>query len=100
MSVVWIESEDHLLDEIKEGGKVVICFTAPSWCIPCVRLKPHYAKAAEKSEAKFVAVDIDENPWAEKNYQIQSVPTILLHESGEYQTVKGRTAVQLLNEVG
>jgi thioredoxin 1 len=91
------------LDEIvNENDRVVLDLSAPSWCVPCQRLAPHFAKAAEKSEAAFVEVDIED---AEQDildaYPTQTVPTVLLLQKGEpAATLKGRTSVALLKEIG
>lgn len=90
-----------LNDVIDSNDAVVVSFTAPSWCVPCQRLKPHFRAAAEKSKALFVEIDIDEYPEIADAFQVMSVPTIYLYRHGEFfDTIHGRTAVAILNEVG
>ena len=84
---------------ISSGEEVVIRFTAP-WCAPCRQLAPHMEKAAEKSEANFVYVDIDKAPWAVVDYGILSVPQVMLYRDGKYvKHIVGRTVIQILSEL-
>lgn len=100
--VVWIHSESDFISAVDEGGKVVVDFTAPSWCVPCMRFAPHYERAAsELKDVKFLAVDVDTNPWAALDYGIQSVPTVMLFEDGEFvRTVKApQPGIALINDI-
>lgn len=92
----------ELHEIVNSNDKVVLDLAAPSWCVPCQRLAPHFAKAAEKSDAAFVEVDIEDADEAILNtYPTQSVPTVLLLQNGEPTvTLKGRTSVALLREIG
>ncbi|XAO35363.1 thioredoxin [Streptomyces phage Francob] len=92
----------ELHEIVNSNDKVVLDLAAPSWCVPCQRLAPHFAKAAEKSDAAFVEVDIEDADEAILNtYPTQSVPTVLLLQTGEPTvTLKGRTSVALLKEIG
>ena len=55
------------------------------WCGPCINLKPVYhALAAEyEGRARFVSVDVDENPETSKAYNVRSIPLVLLFKDGE-----------------
>lgn len=98
--VEWVVDEDVLNNILSSHPEVVIDFTGISWCVPCQRFAPHYERAAEQSEAKFVAVDIDEAPWAVLEYGIQSVPTVKLYRHGEFdKDLKARTVIKLLAEI-
>lgn len=91
----------ELHEIMNDNDKVVLDLAAPSWCVPCQRLAPHFAKAAEKSDAAFVEVDIEDADEDILNtYPTQSVPTVLLLQKGEpTATLKGRTSVALLKEI-
>ncbi|AXH68877.1 thioredoxin [Streptomyces phage SparkleGoddess] len=91
----------ELHEIMNNHDKVVLDLAAPSWCVPCQRLAPHFKKAAEKSDAAFVEVDIEDAEEDILNtYPTQSVPTVLLLQKGEPTvTLKGRTSVALLKEI-
>lgn len=102
MSEIYeVDSLDQLQDLIDTEDKLVVKFTAPSWCGPCRQYAPHFEKVAEKSADTFVVVDLDEVPDAMLEYGFKSVPTTLVFESGELtKTIIGvRTAPKLLAEL-
>ncbi len=92
------------LNDITQGNDSVVVKFWADWCQPCKRLKPHFDMAASKSSAIFVNIDI-ENCDAEilEKYGIRSVPTVLHFAAvGHYDfsVLKGRTSMQILNEIG
>lgn len=100
MSVIDITEQESLEKIITENDTVIVNFGALSWCIPCQRFAPHYEMASEKSDAKFVHVDVDKTTFPEVKYSVQSVPTVMLFKDGQYvKHIKSRTAVKLLEEI-
>jgi thioredoxin 1 len=100
-SLLKVDSLTTLNEVIDNNDTVVISFTAPSWCVPCQRLKPHFQAAGEKSTAIFVEVDVDQHPDIADAFQVKSVPTVQLYRHATFfDYVNGRTAVAILNEVG
>lgn len=100
--VVWIHSKEDLQSVVDEGGKVVVDFTAPAWCRPCQQFAPHYERAAENvEEVKFLAVDVDTNPWAMEDYGVRGVPTVKLFENGIFmRDVKApQAAIPFINDI-
>lgn len=59
--------------------KEIIRFTA-SWCQPCKGLAMNLASA--ELELPITVVDIDVNPELAIEYQVRSVPTMVLKENG------------------
>lgn len=58
-------------------------FTAP-WCAPCKALAPVFqGLAAEIADAEFITIDVDENPLLAEQYQIRSVPTVIIEKDGD-----------------
>merc|ERR1719265_1622258 len=61
---------------------VVVDFTA-SWCGPCQRIAPVFAKLAdEMPDVKFVKVDVDENEETAAACGIQAMPTFQFYKGG------------------
>lgn len=83
------------------NGKTVILFTQPRTCAPCRALKPHLEKFAQtRDDIKVVGVDLDTVPEAMVQFNIMSVPTMLLVEPDkEPVEIKGRTIIQLNKEL-
>jgi thioredoxin-like negative regulator of GroEL len=66
------------------AGNVVLLFSA-AWCGPCRVLKPRVQDALEGQEQWIVGVqvDIDKEPDLVKQFNIMSVPTMLMLQDGE-----------------
>lgn len=100
--VIWIEDKAEFYELIEFGGKVVVDFTAPGWCVPCQKFAPHFERAAENvSDVTFVAVDVDKAPWVMEDYNIRSVPTVMLFEGNAAlgTDIKSRAVVPLIKEI-
>ena len=73
------EFEDVVL---KADKPVLVDFNA-TWCGPCRMLKPTLdAVAAERPDVAIVGVDIDENPDLAEEYEIFSIPCLILFKDG------------------
>lgn len=88
----------------------MVLFTAPSWCVPCQRLEPHWKKAVEvagvnKVEAQFVVVNMGEAPedtashWATEEFNIKGVPQIKYITDNDAVDIKSRAVIPILKEV-
>lgn len=98
--VLEITDAGELRDLIDSEPRVVVKFTAPAWCQPCIQFAPHFKTAAAKSDATFVAVDVDNAHWAMVDYGVRGVPTVVLFENGvRVRDLKERTALKLLSEL-
>jgi len=62
---------------------VLVDFYA-DWCGPCKRLAPVLDRLARNMpEAKIVKVNVDENPKLAAQYQVRSLPTLLVFQGGK-----------------
>jgi thioredoxin len=78
-----IEVTDVTFDDfVKNNPKVVVdCWAA--WCAPCRMLAPVIDElAAEKTNIKFVKLDVDHNRSIPMRYGIMSIPTLLYFKDG------------------
>lgn len=65
-------------------GTVIVDFYA-TWCGPCKKLAPLYAKLAEASSLPCFKVDVDKWPKLTEKYEIDSMPTVLVLKNGKAQ---------------
>lgn len=77
------EIKDTEYEKLIKEGKVVIDCYAP-WCGPCKMISPIIDKLAEElKETKFYKVNVDEAEIITKDFEIMSIPTILIFENGK-----------------
>jgi thioredoxin 1 len=71
-------------DVLESPAPVLVDFWAV-WCGPCRAIAPHLeALAGELGEkVRIVKVNVDENQQTAMNYQIRSIPTLLMFKDGK-----------------
>lgn len=76
-------TKNNFKDVIAKDEYVVVDFWA-SWCGPCKMLAPIFEKVAEKfgGKAIFAKVDVDEESDIAAEYNIFSIPTIIMFKGG------------------
>ncbi len=73
--------DSNFEEEISEGLVLVDFFA--TWCGPCKMISPHLEELAkEKSDVKFLKVDVDNHPDLKVSYQVKSIPTLVLFKDG------------------
>jgi len=66
-----------------ESGLVVVKFGA-AWCGPCKKLEPQLEKMEKEfTNIEFISVDIDNISSLAKQYQVRSLPTLILFKNGK-----------------
>ena len=67
---------------IINDGKVVVDLFA-TWCGPCKMLSPILDEISEEiTTTKFYKMDVDDNEDIAREYNVMSIPTILVFENG------------------
>lgn len=69
---------------LKSEQLVLVDFSA-EWCGPCQMMTPilKQLKAMLGDSAKILKVDIDKNPAFARQYNVLSVPTLILFKNGK-----------------
>lgn len=73
------------LDALMQGDlPVVVDFWAP-WCAPCRNFSPVFEQVAGEREgkARFVKVDTEAEQMLGAQYQVRSIPTIMVFKNGK-----------------
>ena len=80
--MVSLIKDNEYKNYIKEGKVVIDCFA--NWCGPCKMISPVIDQLSEEyKETKFYKIDVDEAQDITKEYNIMSIPTLLIFENGE-----------------
>ena len=82
MAVKTVDINSFETEVINAGVPVLADFYA-DWCGPCKMLRPALdAIAEERTDVKVVAVNIDENPDLADEFDISSIPCVILFKNG------------------
>ena len=101
-NTVDVTDDSFEADVLKSGKTVVVDFWA-TWCGPCKMVAPVLDEiAGEHAETLTVAkLDIDANPATARDYQVMSIPTMILFKNGEpvKQIVGAKPKAALLSDL-
>ena len=101
MSVIHI-NESNFHNEVLNSEKPVLLDFWASWCGPCRMMSPVLDQIAEeRSDIKVCKVNIDEQPGLASQYQIFSIPTLMVMKDGKVtnQSVGARPKNQVLSMI-
>ncbi len=83
MSVLQVNKNNFSSEIINSEKPVLIDFYA-DWCGPCKMLSPIIDEIARSnSDVKVVKINIDKEPDLANRYDVMSIPTLVLVNSGK-----------------
>ena len=83
MAVITITKENFEAEVLKSAQPVLLDFWA-AWCGPCRMLSPIVDEVAEeRTDVKVGKVNVDEQPELAGQFDVMSIPTLLVFENGK-----------------
>lgn len=81
MKIIDINKENFENEVLKSNIPVLVDFNA-NWCGPCRMLKPILEELANNDNYKIVSVNIDDEEQLAENYNVLSIPCLVLFKDG------------------
>lgn len=77
-------TKDNFQQEVVMSDRPVLLDFWASWCGPCRMIAPIVAEiAAEREDIKVGKVNVDEQPELAMNFNVMSIPTLIVFRGGE-----------------
>lgn len=96
-----IQVEDSDFEEtLRKYDTVVVDFWA-SWCMPCKMIAPSVETLAKKmaGDVVFAKLNVDENPRTATQYQVMSIPTLIVfRKSKPVKRIVGAVPLQYIEQ--
>ena len=98
MSVINGNKSNFAQEVLNSEKPVLVDFWAP-WCGPCRMVVPLVEKIArENTDIKVVKVNVDEEQELAMQYQVMSIPTLMVFKNGKITNqVLGKDQNQILD---
>ena len=99
MSSAIAVTKDTFESEVLNSPKTVLLDFWASWCGPCRMVVPLVEEIArERPDIKVVKVNVDEEPGLAAQFQVMSIPTLMVIRNGTVtsQAVGAQPKAQIL----
>lgn len=82
---IKILTDDNFAQEVLQSDRPVLVDFWATWCAPCRAIAPHVDAIAGKFDGKLSVgkLDIDSSPKVPTEYEVKSIPTLLLFSGGK-----------------
>ncbi len=85
-SINAVTDNNFQAEVIESDTPVLVDFWAP-WCGPCRLVAPVLEEiAAERDDVRIVKLNVDENQQTAAQYEVLSIPTMILFRGGQVAT--------------
>jgi len=96
-------TDSTFADDVLKSDKIVVVDFWATWCGPCKMVAPVLDEiAGENKDTLTVAkLDIDANPATARDYQVMSIPTMIVFKGGQpvKQIVGAKPKAALLSDL-
>ena len=83
MAVIEV-NKDNFASEVLSSDKPVVADFYADWCGPCKALRPILEElSGEREDVKFVSVNIDDEDELADEYDVSSIPCVMVFKNGQ-----------------
>ena len=86
-SIIQLDEKDFEKEVLKAAVPTLVDFYA-DWCVPCRMVSPIVESLSKEydGKVKFVKVNTDDNQDIAEQFDIMSIPTVMIFKNGEVKS--------------